>query len=156
MIRALAVLVCVFCTPLLAQQRASQGWDRVQQLAPGSNLKIRLERRSTHCAFLRADDASLTCAGFLHGLGSGTTRTFARAEIKSIRGSRTGVSSVAGTAIGVGLGAGMGVGVNASQKSAEEDGQLVPAVFGLLGGLVGFTIGHYTDFLAGPVLYTAH
>ncbi len=71
-----------------------------------------------------------------------------------VRLARRGLSLVTGAAIGAGAGAGIGVAVDAGSSNHEYRSTLA-VVFGLLGGLLGEGIGHHTDFLAGPTIYTA-
>lgn len=80
---------------------------------------------------------------------------FRRNDVQSIRLSRQGLSSLAGTAIGAGAGAGIGAGIDASAKNQVEEGHVVTVLFAFFGGLLGSGVGQHTDFLAGPVVYHA-
>jgi hypothetical protein len=78
---------------------------------------------------------------------------FARAEIRSVKLSRRGLSMLTGAAIGIGVGAGIGAGIDAQAKNQAEDGHLVPVLFGFIGGMLGAGAGSHRDFLAGPTIY---
>ncbi len=81
---------------------------------------------------------------------------FRRSDIESVRISRRALSTLAGAAIGVRTGASSGAGIDASAENQVEEGHRMTVILGMLGGMLGSGIGAHTDFLAGPVVYSAH
>jgi hypothetical protein len=143
-----------FCLPGRAQT-VSADWGRVQRLAAGTEVRVRTDDGSIECAFVAADDKSLTCVGRRRGLlGGKMSRTLARADVLWIKRSRRELSTVAVVAIGVGAGAAIGAGVDASAKGGD-DPHLLTGVFGILGGVLSIPFAARNDMLAGPYVYRA-
>ncbi len=131
-------------------------WARVQQLAPGTSVKVSARGGGT-CTVQSVSVDSLVCA---HG---SSTRSIARSDIMSVKLARRGHSALVGLALGAGIGAGAGVGigtaVNSSTKgdfihtSTAKSAGLGAAVGVLVGGTTGSAIGYSADLFAGPVIY---
>ncbi len=151
-------LLLGFLSPMLLHAQTNPvGWDSLKRVAPDQSIRVRaMARRGSTCRFVQADDSTLTCVSRRSVFFVPVERTlqFPRTEVRSVRLSHQGLSTLVGTAIGAGAGAGIGAGLDATAKS-HEDGNLLAAVLGLLGGVIGAGVGQHTDFLAGPVVYQA-
>jgi hypothetical protein len=137
-----------------AQAQATD-WGRVQRLAAGTDLRVRTGVGAIECAFVAADESSVTCVGRGRGLlRRRESRTLARADVLWIKRSRRALSTVAVVAVGVGTGAAIGAGVDASTKGGD-DPHLLTGVFGMLGGVLSIPFAARSDVLAGPYVYRA-
>ncbi len=156
-IRYFLIVAVVICASLRVDAQANAGWESVKRIPAGELIRVRSPHRFAVCNFEQADDERLVCSQQRKHLfiPVRSTQIFRRADIQSVRLSRQGVSTVAGTMIGLGAGAGIGAAIDASAKNQVEEGHLMTVVLGFLGGIVGTGIGHHTDFLAGPIVYRA-
>ena len=143
------------CPAALAQQAGSD-WHRVEVFAVGQDLRISVAGHGINCGFVSADAQTLHCDAVRTIFFFPVVHRYAfdRAEVARIKLSRQALSAITGAAIGAGAGAAAGVAADAT-ASNHEYRSTVAVVFGLLGGLLGEGIGHHTDFLAGPTIYTA-
>lgn len=150
------VLCCVFCFASCLQAQ-SGGWDRVKQLPPGQQIRIARIHRGITCNFSNADEDTLICDKRQTILFFPVHHRVVtpRNEIRSIRLSRKGLSTLAGAAIGIGAGAGIGAGIDSSAKDQVEEGHIMTVALAFLGGFLGASIGQNSDFLAGPTVYRA-
>ncbi|HEY4380178.1 MAG TPA: hypothetical protein VGN01_07520 [Acidobacteriaceae bacterium] len=139
------------------QAQARGSWMAVQHLPTGQRIRVHTPRRYTVCTFDSADDDSLICTQhrIIIFVPVNSSQVFRRSEVQSVKLSRQGASTLAGTAIGLGAGVGIGAAIDATAKDQAEEGHIMTVVLGLLGALLGEGIGNHTDFLAGPVMYQA-
>lgn len=158
--RCSVVLLCSVaalgvCSPAAAQ-KAGSDWSRVEALPAGKELRVSVAGHGISCGFVSADAQELQCDAvrIVFFFPVVHRYKFTRAETARIRLSRQTLSAITGAAIGAGSGAGAGVALDAT-ASNHEDRSTLAIVFALLGGLIGEAIGHHTDFLAGPTIYTA-
>ena len=131
-------------------------WSKVEALTRGTKIRVSARGARSICLVETVDSNSLECTEVRAILffPIRTRQQFRRADVRTVKLSRQGVSTLAGTAIGLGAGAGIGAGIDASAKS-NEDGNLATILLGLFGALIGSAVGEHTDFLAGPVIYQA-
>jgi hypothetical protein len=129
---------------------AAANWARVQQLPLHTKVHIASDKVKRVCSIDSVTADSLTCSS-----GS-TISSFPRAEIKSIKVTRRGLSTLGGAAIGAGVGFAVGAALTAGEShndiiyiSAPQAGGVGAAV----GAVVGAAIGAPTDFLRGPTVY---
>jgi hypothetical protein len=143
------LFLCGACASLAAQ---TSGWDRVRHLPAGTRVHVAGDTKSKTCAIELVDDATLRCSK------GNSQYSFARAEVKSVKLTRYGRSTLAG--MGIGLAAGAGVGAIAGHAQEKPDDffpglstEAYAAVGGAAGLIAGGAIGGPTDFLRGPTLY---
>jgi hypothetical protein len=142
-----------------AIQRAAapDSWERIEQLAPNSLLKISAKRNGGKCVLQSVSADGLVC---LHGR---SIRTVQRSEIESIRFARRGRSALTGLGIGAAAGAGLGAAVGPAINSTDSGSllhvaggksALVGTALGvIIGGATGGFIGYRNDLFPGPVIY---
>ncbi len=151
-----ALVIALALCPVAVCQQAGSDWRRVEALPAGQNLRVSVAGHNINCGFVSADAQTLHCDAMRTVLFFPTVHryTFDRPEVARIKLSRQGLSEITGALIGAGAGAGAGVAADATASNHEYRSTLA-IVFALLGGLVGEGIGHHTDFLATPTIYTA-
>ncbi|MGD0649198.1 MAG: hypothetical protein ABR971_14520, partial [Acidobacteriaceae bacterium] len=81
-----------------------------------------------------------------------------RAEVKSVKLTRYGRSTLVGLGIGLGVGAGVGAIAGHAQEQPNDffpglSTEAYAAVGGSAGAIAGAAIGAPTDFLRGPTVY---
>jgi hypothetical protein len=156
--RLLVTIAVVMGAAVAARaQQAGSDWTRLQAVQSGTLLRVSSQRRPTICSFVAADSDSLTCmqTQTIFFFPVRHRLVFMQPEVTLVKVSRYALSTLAGAGIGAGAGAGIGAAIDASAKNQVEEGHLVTAVFGVLGGALGAGIGGTADFLAGPVIYRA-
>lgn len=129
------------------QPAAGSNWGRVQQLPPHTKVHISADHHSRTCIIESATDSTLVCTG---------GHQFARTEIKSVKLTRRGISTLAGAGIGAGVGFAVGAGAAHGSQSGQFNivsNQDVWAAGALAGGVIGAALGAPTDFLRGPTIY---
>ncbi len=149
---------------LVAQAPAADpgdGWQRVEQLAQHTRIKIQADGKHANCFVDSVSDATLICSHT--SKGGIDTIAFPRAQIRRIKLSNKRRSTVGGLLLGAGIGAGTGGGiVEGINKGDIPGGSFVtgPEAFGVgaaIGGVIGLGVGagvgRSTDWLAGPVIY---
>jgi hypothetical protein len=146
----LFALLCGTTVSLHAQAAAvADSWGNLPALPAHSHLHVSADTGGKTCYLIAVDDHSLTC-GRKDG-GPKGQRVFRRAEVKTVKLTRYGVSTLAGAAIGAAGGAAMGFGV-----TQNPDGWFNGAArgaFTVLGGFIGAAAMGPTDVFRGPVVY---
>ena len=154
--RVASVLLLSLVMSYSSYAQSPDAWSRVQQLAPGTSLKVSAKGGGA-CTLQSVSVDSLVCA---HGT---STRSISRVDIKSIKFARRGHSAMVGLALGAGIGAGVGAGVGAGINSSNS-GSLIHtsgaksagiglAIGVILGTATGGIVGYSADLFAGPVIY---
>ena len=117
-------------------------------------IRVSSSHRPTVCSFSNADAESLSCTQTRSILFIPITHriVYRRVEVNSVKMSRQPLSAFVAGAIGAGAGAGIGAAVDNRNNGNYYEG-LGPLFFGLIGAMVGASIGRGTDFLAGPEIY---
>lgn len=103
------------------------------------------------CYFIGADDQTLTC-GRHNGAARGQ-HIFPRAEVKSIKLTRYGISTLGGAAIGAGVGTAIGFATTRHQNEFLDFSGIARAACAVIGGVGGAAIGGPTDMFRGPTIY---
>ena len=153
-----AALFAAIAMSAPGQTPAGSDWGKVQAIRLDTAIRVSASAsgKTTVCRLTFVDSDLLRCVEtqtvFFFPIRK--EREFPRTEVRSVKLSRQGLSTLVGTATGLGLGAGIGAAIDASAKS-QEDPNLATALFGLLGGLFGSGVGSHTDFMAGPTIYRA-
>jgi hypothetical protein len=156
----IAVLMCMmgFSAVLVAQSNSVASsattvpgdWARVKQLRQHIRVHLSTDRGSHLCSVDAVDDVSLTCSSGHSG------KTYARAEIKSIKVTEYALSTLGGAFIGGGAGALVGLGCCA-HNGGSGFGALADAVAvgsgAAVGAVAGAGVGAATDLFRGPVVY---
>jgi hypothetical protein len=137
--------------------QAPDAWAHVQQLAPGTPLKVGADKGGGACTLQSVSADSLVCA---HGA---STRSIPRTAIKTVKLARRGRSALLGLALGAGIGAGAGVGVGSAINGTDAPSYLhvsgakaagVGAAIGaIVGAATGGIVGYSADLFAGPAIY---
>jgi hypothetical protein len=132
-------VVCLLpaCLSMQGQSPAhDSGWLRVQQLPLHTKVHISSEKKAKTCPVAAVDEQSVTCA-------NGTS--FSRAEIKSIKLTRYGWSTLGG--LGIGFGVGATIAATGPNDSLTRGGAAGLCVIG------GAVIGGVSDMFRGPTIY---
>ena len=145
-----------FTPPARAQAPApgmTDTWHHLAALQPGTHIHISSDKKSRTCFFTSADDQNLVCS---RRRSARAEFTFPRAQVRSVKLTRYGVSTLAG--MGIGAGAGLAIGAAASPGNSASgfsglDREVITGIGGVIGFLAGAAIGGPTDFLRGPTLY---
>ena len=146
------MLLCAAPAPLVAQASGGGSWDRVRRLPAGTRVHVAADNQSKTCALDLVDDATLRCS-------KGTSQySFARAEVKSVKLTRYGRSTLVGLGIGLGVGAGVGAIAGHAQEKPNDffpglSTEAYAAIGGTAGLVAGGVIGRLTDFTRGPTVY---
>ena len=147
------LLLCGASASMAAQAPSGDaGWARVRQLHAGTHVHVAGDRLSKTCTLDLVDEATLRCS-------KGSSQySFLRAEVKSVKLTRYGRSTLVGMAIGLGAGAGIGAIVGHAQEKPNDffpglSTEASAAVGGAVGAVAGAAIGGPTDFLRGPTVY---
>ena len=143
------LFVCGASVSLAAQ---TSDWDRLRRVPVGTRVHVAADSQSKTCAIDLIDEATLRCSK------DASQYSFLRADVKSVKLTRYGRSTLLG--LGIGLGAGAGIGA-AAGHAQEKPGDFFPglsteayaAVGAAAGALAGAAIGGPTDFLRGPTVY---
>jgi hypothetical protein len=118
---------------------AENDWQRVKQLPVHTKVHIDADKNGRTCLIDAVDDVALTCSS-KHKRSS-----FPRSEIKSVKLTRYGWSTLAG--LGMGFGIGAAIAATGPSDSLWRGG--------VAGGVVIAmpVIAGTTDMLRGPVVY---
>jgi len=157
---SLAALLSISSSIALAQTQAEGStWSHLAVLPSNTRVHVAADRMNKTCLLVSVDDQKLVCSTRKNF--SGTTYTFVRAEVKSVKLTRYRRSTLVG--VGVGAGVGLGVGAIVGQVISPQTNSwldlsgLVRAVVTGIGGvgglLAGGVIGATTDSLRGPTVY---
>jgi hypothetical protein len=118
---------------------AENDWQRVKQLPLHTKVHIDADKKGRTCLIDAVDEMSLTCSSGHKG------SSFPRTEIKSVKLTRYGWSTLAGLGIGIGIGTAIAAtGPNDSLWRGGAAGAVVIAMPVITGT---------TDMLRGPVVY---
>jgi hypothetical protein len=146
-------------TAITAQTQTPAGsdWSKVQAIPLDTAIRVSASGKTTVCRLTFVDQDLLRCVETqtLFFFPIRNDHEFQRTEVRSVKLSRQGLSTLAGAAIGAGAGAGIGAAIDAQAKDQAEEGHLLTVLFALFGGLFGSGIGKHTDFTAGPTIYRA-
>jgi hypothetical protein len=143
-IRAIALGTCLAAASASAQAPAAgSNWDHVKALPVQTRLHVSADKGGATCKLVTVDDATLVCG----------KHTFQRADVKSVKLTRYGVSYGVGTAIGAGAGAGVGVALVSGDSFFHDDKGNAAGIGLLLGGAVGALITGPADLFKGPTIY---
>lgn len=144
------LLLCGTTVSLYAQAASvADTWGHLSALPAHSHMHVSADTGGKTCYLIAVDEHSLTC-GRRDG-GPKGQQVFARAEVKSVKLTRYGLSTLAGAGIGGGVGAAAGFG--ATQNPNGWFNGAVRGVFAVLGGVVGGAVCGPTDAFRGPVVY---
>jgi hypothetical protein len=152
-IMLVVLFLCGASASLAAQTSAAGGsWGRLKHLPAGIKVHVSADQQSKTCRIDLVDDATLRCSN-----GS-SQYSFVRAEVKSVKLTRYGRSTLVGAAIGLGAGVGVGAIAGHAQEKPNDffpglSTEAFAAVGGAAGVIAGGAIGGPTDFLRGPTLY---
>jgi hypothetical protein len=121
------------------EDKATQQWQRVQSLAPGTEVQVRpFDGKTVNGRFVSAEESALTVR-----LES-TEMRIGRSEIRLVRAKR-GSARLKGGAIGAAIGAAAGLLIAVALDGALTDGNGVSreaaGVLSALGGGIGFGLG---------------
>lgn len=131
-------------TTALAQSPAGSNWDHVKALPAETRLHVSADKGGATCKLVSVDDSTLICG----------KHTFQRADVKSIKLTRYGVSVAGGAAIGAGTGIAVGLGLAGGKDSFFGDDKGEFAAIGAgLGAGVGALITGPADLFRGPTIY---
>ncbi len=127
-------------------------WHNLSVIAPHTHIHVAADIGGSTCYFIAADDQNLTCG---HKNGSEKGRhVFARADVKSVKLTRYGVSTLGGLGIGTGVGTAIGF---AAIRPHPEDflnfSGIARAACTVIGAVGGTAIGASTDMFRGPTIY---
>jgi hypothetical protein len=141
-------------------QSMGDTWSHIAALPPSTRMHVAADKNGKTCYLVSSDDAKLTCSKGKDS--SGDSYTFARADVKSVKLTRKGRSTLVGLLIGGGAGWGVGALVG-HFKDPNHPGAIldfsglsrdVDTGIGIGVGLVGGgVLGVTTDFLRGPTIY---
>ena len=143
------LFVCGASVSLAAQ---TSDWDRLRRVPAGTRVHVATDNRSKTCSVDLIDEATLRCSK------GASQYSFLRADVKSVKLTRYGRSTLVGTVIGLGVGAGVGAIVGHAQEKPNDffpglSTEASAAVGGAVGAVAGAAIGGPTDFLRGPTIY---
>ncbi len=159
-------LAALAALPCRAQQPGGEGshpkagsnWERVKALPPKTNVHLTTDQGGKTCHVFAVSDDTFTCAK-----GSAAGDVIQRAQIKHIKLTHYGRSTLTGAGIGGGIGAISGaIGGRTKPCPAGQGFCLngigigaggVAAIFGVAGGLLGAAIGGPLDITRGSAIY---
>ena len=147
------LLLCGGSGSLAAQGPSGDaGWERVRHLQAGSHVHVAGDKQSKTCTLDLVDEATLRCS-------KGSSQySFLRVEVKSVKLTRYGRSTLVGLGIGLGVGAGVGAIVGHAQEKPDDffpglSTEACAAIGGAVGAIAGGVVGRLTDFTRGPTVY---
>jgi len=114
-------------------------------------MHVAADNGGSTCYFIAADDQTLTC-GRHNGSAKGQ-HVFPRAEVKSVKLTRYGISTLGGAAIGTGVGAAIGFATTRHQSEFLDLSGIARAACAVIGGVSGAAVGGPTDMFRGPTIY---
>ncbi|HEV2575987.1 MAG TPA: hypothetical protein VGU25_02140 [Acidobacteriaceae bacterium] len=125
-------------------------WNHLTALPAHAHIHVAADHGGATCYFISADDQNLTCG---HKDGADKARhVFPRADVKSVKLTRYGISTLGGAAIGGGVGAIIGVGTSHPGGFIDLTGAY-RAACAVVGGIGGAAVGGPTDMFRGPTVY---
>ncbi len=127
-------------------------WNNLSAIAPHAHIHVAADHGGSTCYFIAVDDQNLTC-GHKNGSDKGR-RVFVRADVKSVKLTRYGISTLGGLGIGAGVGAIIGVATIRSDPNGFIDlSGAARAAATVVGGVGGAAICGPTDIFRGPTIY---
>jgi hypothetical protein len=131
-------------TSALAQAPARSNWDHLKALPAQTRIHVSADKGGATCKLLSVNDATLVCG----------KHTFQRAEVKSVKLTRYGVSTAVGAGIGAGVGVGVGIGLAGGKESffGDDKGEFAAAGAGI-GAVIGGLVTGPADLFRGPTVY---
>jgi hypothetical protein len=156
---AIAVSAVPACAQNLAASPApspshaiADSWHNISAIPLHTHIHVAADHGGSTCYFIAVDDQSLTCG---HHNGSDKGRhVFSRADVKSVKLTRYGISTLGGLGIGTGVGAVIGVAANRPHPNEMFDfSDIGRTVCTVIGGLGGTAVGASTDMFRGPTVY---
>lgn len=152
--------IAVSSLPALAQNAVApppaasiaDTWNHLAAIAAHTHIHVAADHGGATCYFISADDQNLICG---HKDGSDKSRhVFARADVKSVKLTRYGISTIGGAGIGAGVGAIIGFAAFRPNPHALLDfSGAARGVTIALGGIGGAAVGGPTDMFRGPTVY---
>ncbi len=136
--------VLVVTVSALAQAPAGSNWDHLKALPAQTRIHVSADKGGATCKLLSVDDATLVCG----------KHTFQRANVKSVKLTRYGISTAIGAGIGAGVGVGVGVGLAGGKDSffGDDKGEFAAAGAGI-GAVIGGLVTGPADLFRGPTVY---
>lgn len=145
-------------TPPNVRSAEGGNWERVKALPMYTNLHIATDHGGKSCRVFAVTEETLTCAK-----GGRAGSVLQRAEIRHIRVTHYGRSTLVGAAIGGGIGAMAGAITGKRQPCSNPQSIClngigagpggVAAIFGAAGGLLGGVVGGLADLSGGRSIY---
>lgn len=130
----------------------ADSWHNLSVIAPHTHIHVAADHGGSTCYFIAVDDQNLTCG---HRDSSEKGRhVFPRADVKSVKLTRYGVSTLGGLGIGAGVGTAIGFAtIHPDPKAFLDFPGIGRAICAVVGGLGGTAIGASTDMFRGPTVY---
>jgi hypothetical protein len=136
--------------PSPASSAIADTWNHLSAIPTHAHIHVAADHGGATCYFISADDQNLTC-GHKDGTDKGR-HVFSRADVKSVKLTRYGVSTLGGAGIGAGVGAIIGFSTSHSGGFLDFSGAYRAACT-LVGGIGGAAVGGPTDMFRGPTVY---
>jgi hypothetical protein len=148
--------ILLFCVAVAANGQGGS-WDAVKNLPAEERVRVDTSAHRESCIFISADEANLICERRSHIflIPYDHRITFRKADVHAVRISHRVRSAFAGAGVGAALGMGIGAGIDAHYSASVFGDHAGLAFWGVLGAVLGQTIGQHLDFLAGPIIYKA-
>jgi hypothetical protein len=152
-------LLSLLLVPLLCQAEDVSGWQALEQLKPGTVLRIDTSRRQ-YCRLIQVTDSDIECAQLLRARER--LVVLQRREIYQIRlAVRKPTHQLRNTLIGAAAGEALGI-VWAHASAGSDPIGSDPAALAVVGlpeaalfGALAHTFSTGESFRAGPVIYSA-
>jgi hypothetical protein len=130
----------------------ADSWHNLSVVTPHSHIHVAADHGGSTCYFIAVDDQNLTC-GHRDGSEKGR-RVFPRSDVKSVKLTRYGISTLGG--LGIGAGAGAAIGFAAIRPHPDEllnFSGIARAACTAIGAVGGTAVGASTDMFRGPTIY---
>jgi len=138
------VLSCAVTTAAFAQSSAAgSNWEHLKALPAETKLHVSADKGGSTCKLISVDDATLVCG----------KKSFQRADVKSVRLTRYGVSYGIGAGIGAGVGAGVGAAAVSGADFLSNDKGQAAGIGSVLGAVIGALVAGPGDLFRGPTVY---
>lgn len=129
----------------------ADSWHNLSAIAPHTHIHVAADHGGSTCYFIAVDDQSLTCGH--HNASDKGRHVFSRADIKSVKLTRYGISSLGGAGIGAGTGAIIGAATSRGTSDFINMNGLYRASCAVVGAFGGVAVGATTDMFRGPTVY---
>lgn len=140
-----ATSVMAITTAAIGQAPAAgSNWDHLKALPAQTRIHVSGDKGGATCKLFSVDDATLICG----------KHTFQRADVKSVKLTRYGISTAVGAGIGAGVGVGVGIGLAGGKDSffGDDKGEFAAAGAGI-GAVIGGLVTGPADLFRGPTVY---